>query len=67
MLCSSCAKLAYIPTQKKCIRCQGAVAISIAILCDFCSNTEKKCAVCIKKIITEAERQAKRGCNCGGK
>lgn len=67
MLCSNCVKLAFLKTNKVCISCQGAVFNSISVLCDFCSSTGKKCSVCLKKVISEAERIAKRGCNCGHK
>jgi len=67
MLCPNCSKLASLQTKKTCIRCQGAVFINIGILCDLCSRTEKKCAVCVKTVMTDTERAAKRGCNCGSK
>ncbi len=67
MICPNCAKLAILNTKKKCIRCQGEVLISIGILCETCSNTEKKCSICVKNIITPNERKVKRGCNCGRK
>ena len=67
MLCNNCSKLALLNATKTCIRCQGTVLINLGILCEFCSNTEKKCAVCIKNIIPQSERQSKRGCNCGKK
>lgn len=67
MLCPSCTKLASLKVNKTCMQCQGAVFNSISVLCDFCSNTDKKCAVCLKHIISEAQLNAKRGCNCGRK
>jgi len=67
MLCPNCAKLSYTYLNKSCIRCQGQVSINIGILCASCSATEKKCEVCAKTIISEAQRQARRGCNCGSK
>lgn len=67
MICTNCLKLAYLKSNKACIRCQGNVLINIGILCEFCSNSEKKCAVCAKSIILNSERQLKKGCNCGSK
>lgn len=67
MLCPNCSKLAILHTNKSCVRCQGAVLTNVAVLCDFCSSGSKQCAVCLKKIVSEAERALKRGCNCGGK
>lgn len=67
MFCQNCSKLAYVNVNKPCVRCNGNVTMSIGILCEFCSRTEKKCAVCVKTIVTDAERQARRGCNCGSK
>lgn len=67
MLCTNCVKLAFLNTKKSCIKCQGMVYTNISVFCDSCSNTEKQCAVCLKKVISEAVRALKRGCNCGGK
>jgi len=67
MLCSNCSKLATMVTHKKCVRCQGAVYININVLCDNCSNNEKQCAVCIKKIVTNIQRATTKGCGCGKK
>jgi len=49
------------------MRCQGAVFNNLSVLCEFCSNTEKLCAVCLKKVISQVERNKGRGCGCGGK
>jgi hypothetical protein len=67
MLCPNCTKLATIYTNKKCIRCQGAVFVNISAICDFCSSTESQCSACLKKIVTPAQRAAIGGCNCGRK
>jgi len=67
MLCPNCTKLAFLQTNKKCMRCQGAVFNNLSVLCEFCSNTEKLCAVCLKKVISQVERNKGRGCGCGGK
>lgn len=67
MLCSNCVKLAFVNTKKSCIKCHGTILTNISILCDFCSNTEKQCAVCLKRVISESERAVKRGCKCGKK
>jgi hypothetical protein len=67
MLCSNCSKLALLNSNKTCVRCKGSVLNNIAVLCDGCSIKEKKCAVCVKTIISNSDRATKRGCNCGGK
>lgn len=67
MLCPNCTKLAFLQTNKKCMRCQGGVFTNLSVLCEFCSNTEKLCSVCLKKVISQAERNKGRGCGCGGK
>jgi len=63
MLCTNCSQLAFLHTNKSCVRCHGNVVNNISVLCDLCSATEKQCAVCLKKIITQTA--AKKGCNCG--
>ena len=67
MLCPNCAKLAALKTSKTCLRCQGPVFVNISVLCDNCSSGAKQCSVCLKTIVSEAERAANRGCNCGKK
>lgn len=67
MLCPNCVKLAFLHTNKSCIRCQGVVLNNVSVLCDFCSANSKQCSVCLKKVISEAERVAHKGCNCGKK
>lgn len=68
MFCPNCAKLAFMNSNKKCIRCQGTINNNISVLCDFCSTTARQCSVCLKKTYaSESEKQKNRGCNCGGK
>lgn len=67
MFCDSCSKLSYLQTQKVCIRCSGQVLNTISVLCDLCSGTSKQCAVCLKKVISAAQRAVARGCGCGGR
>ena len=64
MLCTNCSKLALIQSNKSCIRCQGNINNNISVLCDFCSASDQKCAICLKKIITPGI-PGRRGCNCG--
>lgn len=54
MLCPTCIKLSFQNTIKKCMRCQGQIIKSIASLCDNCSNTEKQCSACLKKLQNSA-------------
>lgn len=68
MLCVNCSKLAMLVTKRICIKCKSVINNNIFILCDLCSNTEKVCSVCLKKINIESKQQRYRGCNkCGGK
>jgi len=67
MLCSNCLKLAFMSTNKKCVRCQGALFNNISVLCDNCSETHKQCSVCLKKIVSQEERNKNRGCGCSGR
>jgi hypothetical protein len=67
MLCSNCVKLAILSTNKKCVRCQGIVYTNLNVLCEQCSTNEKTCSICLKKIVSQAERMKGRGCGCGSK
>jgi hypothetical protein len=64
MFCPGCSRLALLQAVKKCVRCQGAVNINLSVICDSCSTIAKQCAVCLKRIVTTAERNAGRGCGC---
>lgn len=65
MLCSNCIKLSSLPAKKKCIKCQGDITTNINVLCDFCSASEKKCAVCIKKVSEYyINKSFSRNCGC---
>lgn len=65
MMCSSCSRLAFLYTKKICIRCQGEVAVNIAVICEICSIKNKICSVCSKKIQNQPPRTG--GCGCGKK
>lgn len=65
MMCVSCSRLAFLYTKKSCVRCQGQVLVTVAVLCEVCSLTDKVCSVCLKKVNTNPP--IKRGCGCGGK
>ncbi len=69
MLCGNCSKLAFLNTNKNCIRCNGDVYNNISVLCETCSNTEKVCSVCIKKTQNISHiKFVKAGCHsCGSK
>ena len=65
MLCTNCLYLAFMYSNKKCIRCNSDVTINISVLCEQCSLTSKSCAVCLKKIVNH--KINKGGCGCGKK
>jgi hypothetical protein len=65
MLCDTCSKLFFIFKNKNCMRCNGLVMINLSVLCDFCSATEKQCSFCLKKVISQQDRNINSGCNCG--
>lgn len=67
MLCTNCNKLALVNTKKSCIRCQNDVSNRASVLCESCSSTAKQCSVCLKKVISDADRARTRGCGCGRK
>lgn len=53
MLCTSCSKLSMMHVSRKCIKCQGQILNNISCICENCSNSEKLCSVCLKKIYLE--------------
>ena len=65
MMCTNCSKLAFIYVKKACLRCQGEVAINIAVVCEICSAKNKICTVCSKKILPPVSKVG--GCGCGKK
>jgi transposase len=68
MFCSACLKLAKFVTRKKCIKCQAEVLNNISVLCEQCSNSQKICSVCLKKIVDQLKQLRHRGCGrCGHK
>lgn len=63
MLCSNCSKLSILHTKRTCIKCQGEVFNNISVLCDFCSLTDKMCAICLKKMQNSlADKLKNAGC-----
>lgn len=67
MMCFNCSKLSFLNTKKTCIRCQGEVFNNLSVLCEHCSSSERQCSICLKKIISQTDRNKQRGCNCGRK
>lgn len=72
MFCPSCSKLASMPAHKTCVKCQGIIANNISCICDQCSNDQKVCSVCLKKIdVTHSGQNKLRfgtGCKaCGAR
>ena len=70
MLCENCKKLAALPIKKICMKCRGFITINISCICDNCSNSEKVCSVCLKKVFSIQEKNKKHykgSCkSCGG-
>lgn len=63
MFCPNCSKLVLLHTKKPCIRCQGNVMNNLSVICEFCSNTDKVCSVCLKKMQnSQADRLKTAGC-----
>jgi hypothetical protein len=70
MLCLECIKLAILQTTRICIRCQGTILNNLSCICDNCSNDQKVCSICLKKISIGTSGQNKKvlkpGCrSCG--
>ena len=67
MLCETCNKLAILYTNKKCLKCQGAITINISVVCEICSKSTNTCSACLKKL-TPALTKKTGGCKtCGRK
>lgn len=66
MICSSCSKLSFVYTTKKCVKCSGEAITTLSILCDTCAKKDKVCAVCLKKVDSTPIRNKLGGCRCGG-
>jgi len=69
MLCLNCQKLNLVLSNKKCVRCNNVINNQLSHICNNCSDTEKICAICLKKIInTNITKNFKfNGCNSCGK
>jgi hypothetical protein len=65
MFCVNCAKLALLATKKICINCGSAVLNNLSVLCDFCSEKDKACSICLKKILNKADINKSRYRGCG--
>ena len=66
MLCNNCKNLAFLVTKRICIKCGIDVLNNISVLCELCSNTDRICSVCLKKI-HEMIKHNYQGCNHCGK
>ena len=64
MLCINCSKLAFVSSPRNCLRCNGTILNNLSVVCDNCSNSERLCSVCLKKMISPAVRNRSRS-NCG--
>ncbi len=57
MTCSNCSKLSFMTANKECKKCKLAVHNNISIICDDCSQKQKMCSVCLKKIPAISKRE----------
>lgn len=67
MLCSTCLKLATRYTTKTCVSCSGAVTMTISVLCDSCSDSNRKCSACLKQMLDVSRPKAGSCGTCGRK
>lgn len=66
MLCEHCKKLSIIQVNKKCYKCSNYVGMNISNICDICSNINKICSACLKKISND--RKSLSNCKkCGNR
>ncbi len=63
MFCTNCSKLLFSSRTRKCVKCGRETPDNLSVLCATCSDKNKQCSVCLKKI---QNFPLKRGCNCGG-
>lgn len=66
MLCATCSKLAFLVTKRICVRCGMAILNNLSVICDYCSNNDRVCSVCLKKIQSPSVLR-NRGCGRCGK
>ncbi len=68
MLCEVCSKLASMPSNRICLRCKGIISNNLSVICDNCSNQERLCAMCLKKLysISKINRPQSNCSHCGG-
>lgn len=65
MICDRCLKLSNLFTKRNCKKCKAEIYSNIAVLCNNCSNIDKVCAICLKKIVNH---NSLRTCGkCGNK
>ena len=50
MFCPECNKLAIIKAKRVCVRCKGEITNNISCICDKCSNEQRICSACLKKL-----------------
>lgn len=68
MMCITCSKLNFHFTIKYCLSCKNQINISLASLCNKCSETQKKCEICLKNLQTSPLNKLKYSCGtCGNK
>lgn len=70
MICLNCEKLAFSQQNKKCINCSADINYKQHVLCNSCSEQQKVCCVCIKKIFKQENLKFKSfssKCNTCGK
>lgn len=65
MICINCSKLALNLNKRNCIRCNKITSNNLSVLCDECSNSNNKCAFCLKTIKNDSINKKTNGCGCG--
>lgn len=67
MLCVNCSKLSILPASRECRSCKSKLFTNMQIICDNCSDKNKTCSICMKKMQNSIGLKLKfSGCgNCG--
>lgn len=67
MICNNCQKLAFSTQDKACVSCNSNTNCKIKLLCITCSESKKKCQVCMKNVGSNPIATKSSCSSCGGK
>lgn len=66
MICNNCATLSSMFSKKQCLKCNLEIFNNKYVICENCSDRDRVCAICLKKMITKNKKLS--GCGaCKGR